>query len=193
MTNSQLPLGVFAAALTPQKKDLRVDYEAFIAHCKWLLMNGCNGIAVLGTTGEANSFSVKERIELLDRLIESGIPPDCLLVGTGCCAIPDTVELTRHAVDHGVGGVLMLPPFYYKQVSDDGLFTTFDYIIQQISDEHLKVYLYHFPKMTAVPFSNAVVERLIRTYPDTVVGMKDSSGDWEHMKFLCENFRLEKK
>jgi 4-hydroxy-tetrahydrodipicolinate synthase len=91
-------------------------------------------------------------------------------------------------VAHGVGGVLMLPPFYYKQISDDGIFATFEYIIQQISDEHLKVYLYHFPKMTGVPFSNAVVERLIRTYPDTVVGMKDSSGDWEHMKFLCENF-----
>lgn len=188
MTNSQLPHGVFAAALTPQRKDFIVDYEAFIGHCQWLLANGCNGIAVFGTTGEANSFSVKERLELLDRLGESGIPPNRLLVGTGCCAIPDTVELTRHAVAHGVGGVLMLPPFYYKQISDDGLFATFDYIIQQISDGHLKIYLYHFPKMTGVPFSNAVVERLIRTYPDTVVGMKDSSGDWEHMKFLCEHF-----
>jgi 4-hydroxy-tetrahydrodipicolinate synthase len=141
-----LPNGVFAAALTPLRDDLSVDHEAFAEHCRWLLANGCNGVAPMGTTGEANSFSVAERIEALDRLIDADIPPSRLLVGTGCCAIPDTVALTRHAVALGTGGVLALPPFYYKNVSDDGLYAAFDQVIQRVGDRRLKLYLYHFSR-----------------------------------------------
>lgn len=187
-TNSQLPHGVFAASLTPQSKDLSVNYEKLIAHCQWLLAHGCNGIAVLGTTGEANSFSVQERMEILDVLVEAGIPPQVLLVGTGCCAIPDTVALTTHALRHGVGGVLVLPPFYYKNVSDEGIFHAFNQLIQQVGDSSLHIYLYHFPQMTGVPFSYDLVQRLITRYPDTITGMKDSSGDWNNMKLMCERF-----
>lgn len=180
-----LPPGVYAAALTPLREDLSIDHEAFAEHCRWLLANGCDGVAPMGTTGEANSFSVAERIEALDRLVEAGLPPERLLVGTGCCAIPDTVALTRHAAARGAGA-LALPPFYYKNVSDDGLYAAFDEVIQRVGDPRLRLYVYHFPQMSAVPLSRALIARLVKRYPDTVVGMKDSSGDWSNMKAVCE-------
>lgn len=183
-----LPDGVFAAALTPLRSDFSIDHDAFAAHCRWLLANGCDGVAPMGTTGEANSFSVAERIEALDRLVEAGVPPARLLVGTGCSAIPDTVTLTRHALAHGTGGVLVLPPFYYKNVSDDGLYAVFDQVVQRVADSRLRLYLYHFPQMSAVPLGPALISRLIKRYPDTVVGMKDSGGDWNNMKTICETF-----
>jgi 4-hydroxy-tetrahydrodipicolinate synthase len=183
-----LPNGVFAAALTPLRADLSIDHDAFADHCRWLLTHGCDGIAPMGTTGEANSFSVAERIEALDRLIAAGLPAHRLLAGTGCCALADTVALTRHALAHGVGGVLMLPPFYYKNVSDDGLYAAFDQAIQRVGDARLRVYLYHFPQMSGVPLSHALIGRLLKNFPGTVVGMKDSSGDWNNMKLLCETF-----
>jgi 4-hydroxy-tetrahydrodipicolinate synthase len=186
--NSKLPRGVYAAVLTPQREDLTIDTARFAAHCSWLLDNGCDGLAIMGTTGEANSFTVGERIAALDGIVEAGVPPDKLMVGTGCCAIPDTVELTRHALGVGAGGVLMLPPFYYKQPDDEGVFRAFARTIETVNDDRLCVILYHFPKMTGVPFSDSVVERLIGAYPEVVAGMKDSSGDWEHMERLCRQF-----
>ncbi len=186
--NATLPAGVYAASLTPLKEDLSVDHGALVAHCKWLLANGCDGIAPMGSTGEANSFSVFERMALLDALVQGGLPPDRLLVGTGCCAVPDTVALTRHAVAHGVGGVLMLPPFYYKGVSEDGVFRYYDQVIQRVGEERLYLYIYHFPKMTGVSLDEPLIDRLVGRYPKTVVGMKDSGGNWNHMKSICERF-----
>ncbi len=180
--------GVFAAVLTPFDDALAPDGGRFAAHCRWLLDNGCDGLAVFGTTGEANSLSVAERMELLDGLAASGIEGRSLLVGTGCCAVPDTVELTRHAVGLGAGGVLMLPPFYYKGVSDDGLFAAYSEVIERVGDRGLKVYLYHFPKMSGVPISLALIERLLKAYPGTVVGLKDSSGDLDNMTAAVRAF-----
>jgi 4-hydroxy-tetrahydrodipicolinate synthase len=175
-----LPDGVFAAGLTPLNKDLSIDHGALIAHCEWLLSYGCDGVLLLGTTGEANSFSLEERIELIDRVADGGIPVGKLMIGTGCCAYPDTIRLTRHAVERGIAGVLMLPPFYYKQVTDKGLEDYFDLVINSVRDERLKIYLYHFPRMSAVPFSVSLARRLAEGYPGIVVGMKDSSGDLAH-------------
>ncbi len=188
MTTTALPDGVYAASLTPQRENLSVDHAALVEHARWLLDNGCDGIVLLGTTGEANSFDVVERMDLLDAVLEAGLPAHRLLVGTGCCAVPDTVTLTRHAASHGVGGVLMLPPFYYKNVHDEGVFAAFDRVIQQTGEADLQVYLYHFPQMSTVPFSHELVERLLTAYPDTVAGMKDSSGDWMHRKSMTEAF-----
>ena len=173
--------GIFAAALTPLHDDLSPNHALVARHCRWLLDNGCDGLSILGTTGEANSFSREERIEILDRLLAAGIPAGRLLPGTGCCAIPDTVALTRHAVAHGVAGVLMLPPFYYKGVSDDGVFAAYSEIIERVGDGRLRVYLYQFPQMTAVPLGPRLTERLLRRYPGIVAGMKDSSGDLDGM------------
>ncbi len=186
--SAALPNGVFAATLTPLNNDLSIDYQLLADHCHWLLANGCHGIVPMGTTGEANSFSVPERIEMLDRLIAFGVPANRLLVGTGCCAIPDTVALTRHAVAHNTGGALVLPPFYYKNVSDDGVFAAFDQIIQSVADPHLKLYLYHIPQITGVPINPALIARLLKHYPNVIAGIKDSSNDWNNMKALHEQF-----
>lgn len=169
--------GIFAAALTPLHDDLAPDHELFARHCRWLLAHGCDGLSILGTTGEANLFSREERIEILDRLLAAGIPAASLIPGTGCCSIPETVALSRHATGRGVAGVLVLPSFYYKGVSDDGLFAAYSEVIERVADARLRIYLYHFPQMTSVPLSRDLIGRLIARYPATVVGMKDSSGD----------------
>jgi 4-hydroxy-tetrahydrodipicolinate synthase len=182
------PRGVWIAALTPMQGDGSPNGAAFARHCRWLLDNGADGLAVLGTTGEANSFSVAERHLLLDALAEGGIPGSTLLPGVGCCAIPDTVELTRKALAVGSAGVVMLPPFYYKNVSDDGLFAAYSEVIQRVGDGRLKVYFYHFPAMSNVPISHALIERLLKAYPATIAGIKDSSGDLANMLAMCERF-----
>ncbi|HJO72732.1 MAG: dihydrodipicolinate synthase family protein [Rhodospirillales bacterium] len=180
--------GVFSAVLTPQTADLAPDHGALADHSRWLLANGCDGLAFLGTTGEANSFSVGERADMLEALVEAGIPAAKLLPGTGCCAAPDTVHLTRHALEMGTAGVLVLPPFYYKNVSDDGVFAAFARIIEEVGDAALRVYVYHFPQMSAVPISHAVIERLLKRYPGVVAGMKDSSGDLDNMTSVARAF-----
>ena len=182
------PRGVFVAALTPMQRDLSPDTARFARHCRWLLDQGADGLAVLGTTGEANSFSVAERLSLLDALGEAGIPGETLLPGTGTCAIPDTVALTRKALEVGVAGVVMLPPFYYKNVSDDGLYAAYSEVIQRVGDGRLRIYFYHFPQMSNVPISHELIERLLKAYPDTIAGIKDSSGNLDNMLAMCARF-----
>ena len=180
--------GVFAAALTRQTAEGSPDLDGMARHCRWLLANGCDGLAVLGTTGEANSFSVDERVAIMEALIEAGIPGSALMPGTGCCAVPDTVALTKRAVDLGAAGVLALPPFYYKGVGDDGLVAAFSEVIERVGDARLRLYLYHFPQMSGVPIPYAVIESLLKRYPDTVAGMKDSSGDFDNMAGAAKAF-----
>ena len=182
------PGGVWVAALTPMNADLSPDTQKFVQHCQWLLDQGANGLAVLGTTGEANSFSVAEKRKLLDAVAEGGIGGDKLLPGTGSCAIPDTVEMTKHALGHGAAGVVMLPPFYYKNVSDDGLFAAYSEVIQRVGDDKLKIYFYHFPQMSATPISHDLIERLLKAYPNTIAGIKDSSGNLDNMLEMCRRF-----
>ncbi len=178
--------GVWSAAVTPLNNDLTVNLAAMVAHHKWLLANGCNGVAVLGTTGEANSFSVRERLDVIAAAAASGIAKEQLLIGTGCCAPTDTIELTRAALDAGFNQVLMLPPFYYKGVSDDGLFAAFNHVIQQLADDRLAIVIYDFPLMTGLDMSVDLLVRLNKAYPNTVVGVKDSSGNWPAMQAVIE-------
>ena len=180
--------GVLAPVLTPFRSDLSPDPERFVRHCRWLLSQGCAGLAVFGTTSEANSLSVEEREQLLAELLRAGIEPAKLLPGTGCCALTDTVRLTRAAVRAGCAGVLMLPPFYYKAVSEDGLFRGFAEVIERVGDARLRVYLYHIPPVAQVGFSQKLIERLLKAYPRTVAGMKDSSGDWNNTKAMLDAF-----
>jgi len=179
---------VLVPALTPFQADLAVDGERFAAHCRWLLAEGADGLAVFGTTSEANSLDSGERRQLLERLIDGGISPGVLMPGTGCCALPDTVALTRHAVEQGCFGVLMLPPFYYKGVGDDGVYASIAEVIERVGDRRLRVYLYHIPPMASVGFSFEVIGRLLKAYPGIVVGLKDSSGDWNNTLGLLEMF-----
>lgn len=169
--------GIWPPVATPFRSDLSVDFDRYIAHCRKLLAEGAHGLAVLGTTNEANSLDLEERHELLEGLVGSGIAAEKLLPGTGATSIGDAVLLTRHATELGARGVLLLPPFYYKAVSDDGLFAFASEVIERVGDDRLQVYLYNFPQMSALPWSPALVARLITAFPGTVVGLKDSSGD----------------
>ncbi|HVB17432.1 MAG TPA: dihydrodipicolinate synthase family protein [Stellaceae bacterium] len=164
------------------------DTGRFIAFCRWLLDQGADGLAIFGTTSEANSMSGAERMELLDRLVAAGIPPARLMPGTGACSVTEAATLIRHAVGHGVGGVLMLPPFYYKGMDDDGLFAFFAGVIERVGSSALRMFLYHIPPQTVLGLSLDLVGRLIRAYPETVVGLKDSSGDWNNTAALLERF-----
>jgi 4-hydroxy-tetrahydrodipicolinate synthase len=177
--------GVLTPVITPFKADLSPDPQRLLTQCRWMLSQNV-GLAAFGTNSEANSLSVDQKIMLTDRLIEGGIDPKRMMPGTGCCALSDTVRLTEHAVKLGVGGVLMLPPFYYKGVSDDGLFKSYSEIIERVGSSDLQVYLYHIPPVAQVGLSHDLIERLIKAYPDTVVGIKDSSGDWDNTKGMLD-------
>jgi 4-hydroxy-tetrahydrodipicolinate synthase len=171
--------GVNAAVLTPMNADFTVDLERMAAHCRWLLANGCNGLGVLGTTGEANSLGLAERMAVVEGLVERGIPAAKMMPGTGTPALTDTVELTRHAERLGCRAALLLPPFYYKNPSDDGLLAYFSEVAQRVAG-HINLYLYNFPQQSAVPFSVAFIERLLTACPGKFKGIKDSSGSYEN-------------
>lgn len=177
--------GVNCAAATPLNADLTPDLGLFAEHCLRLLAEGCHGIALLGTTGEANSFSAGERRAILESALAAGIPGDQLIPGTGVNAGPETVELTRHALSNGVRKVVMLPPSYYKGVSDDGLFASYARIFETINDDRLRVILYHIPQVSGVPITHALIGRLIEAFPDTVIGIKDSAGDLANMQAIA--------
>ncbi|MCH8916508.1 MAG: dihydrodipicolinate synthase family protein [Proteobacteria bacterium] len=180
--------GVFAAALTLLDADLAPDIPACVAHCRWLLANGCDGIGLLGTTGEAPSFSVGQRLGLLDATLEGGIAKHRLMVGTGAAALADAVELTGHAVSSGVAGCLVVPPFYFKNIGDEGLFAWYAALIERVGEADLRLILYHFPQMSAVPIPHKVIARLVAAFPGTIAGLKDSSGDIDNMLGLIEAF-----
>jgi 4-hydroxy-tetrahydrodipicolinate synthase len=180
--------GVLVPVLTPFTASGEPDVGRFTTFCRWLLDQGAGGLAIFGTTSEANSMSPAERMVLLDHLIEAGIPPGKLMPGTGACAMTDAVELVRHAVGHGCGGVLMLPPFYYKPVSDDGIFAFVAGVLDKVGSAALRVYLYHIPPVAVIGYSLDLVGRFIKAYPQTVVGLKDSSGDWSNTAALLDRY-----
>jgi 4-hydroxy-tetrahydrodipicolinate synthase len=180
--------GILAPALTAFTGQFEVDAERTVSHFRWLLKEGCDGLVVFGTTSEANSLSVTERTGFLEYAVSAGIDPIKLLPGTGCCSLPDSVALTKHAIELGCPGVLMLPPFYYKAVSDEGLFRCFATLIERVNDGRLRIYLYHIPPISQVAISFHLIEKLMAEFPGIVVGIKDSSGDWEHTRRLIERF-----
>ncbi len=179
--------GVNAAVLTAMKPDLSPDLDRMAAHAHWLLANGCNGLGILGTTGEAASFGLTERKQILEGLIARGIPAGVIMPGTGTANLTDTVELTLHAKAQGCRGVLVLPPFYYKAPSDDGLFAYFSEVITRVGGG-IAIYLYHFPQQSAVPFSLDLIGRLLQAFPGAVRGVKDSSGVYANMKAMVDAF-----
>ena len=179
--------GVLAPVVTPFRADFSPDKERFIAHCQWLLSQK-SGLAVFGTTSEANSLAVEERSTLLDELVGAKVDTSRVIVGTGCCSITETVKLTSQAVKHGCAGVLMLPPFYYKGVSEEGLYRYFSEVVQRVGDPRQRIYLYHIPPVAMVGITEKVVERLLKSYPDAIAGMKDSSGDWNNTRIFLDAF-----
>lgn len=188
MSSQSRMKGVFSPVLTPFNADLSPDPDRFARHCRWLVEQDV-GLAVFGTNSEANSLSVGEKRSLLEALVAAGIPPGRLMPGTGACALPDAIELTKAAVNAGCGGVLMLPPFYYKGVSDEGLYRAFATVIDRVADARLRVYLYHIPPVSNVPITFTLIERLLKAYPGTIAGVKDSSGDWKNTSGMLERFQ----
>ena len=181
MTESTTPYsGVWPALLTPLTANLDIDIPTFAAHCKSLLAAGCTGVTPFGTTGEGPSFSVAERIAAIDGLIAAGIPAGRILASTSCAALPDAIALTRHAVQAGCFGVLLLPPFFLKGVPDQGIIDAYAQVIDNVADERLRIVLYHIPQISGVALSHHVIATLLTRYPKTIIGIKDSGcqRDW---------------
>ncbi|MEM9619242.1 MAG: dihydrodipicolinate synthase family protein [Pseudomonadota bacterium] len=178
--------GVWAATLTPMNTDLSIDLDRLNTHVFWLLDRGCDGVALLGTTGEANSLSLKERLAVIDAAGAAAFPADKIMTGVGCCAAGDTLELSRAAIAAGYPNLLMLPPFYYKGVSEEGLFRSYANIIEELNDDRARIIVYDFPQMTGLEISADLLVRLREAFPDTVIGIKDSSGNWDDMKEACD-------
>ena len=187
MNSSSASGKVWSPVVTPFHEDLSPDLRRYIEHCQWLVDNDV-GLAVFGTNSEANSLSVSHKQQLLDGLVEAGIPGNRLMPGTGSCAIEDAVTLSGHALEAGCHGVLMLPPFYYKNVPDEGLYRYFAEVVERVGDAALKIYLYHIPPVAQVPISLGLIERLRKAYPETFVGIKDSSGDWNNTRAMIQQF-----
>ncbi|MFO1305741.1 MAG: dihydrodipicolinate synthase family protein [Burkholderiales bacterium] len=175
--------GLWCATLTPLAESGLIDHARFAAHVQWLFSQGVRGIAPFGTTGEGQSFSVDERRDALDALLTS-IPAKRVLPGTGCASLADTIALTRHATRAGCVASLVLPPFFWKNPSDDGLFAWYARLIEGVDDPRLRIFLYHLPQVSSVPLSVDLVARLANAYPGTIAGIKDSEGNWENTSAL---------
>ena len=183
---SLFPNGVLAPIVTPLTNDYKVDTDLLVGHASKVLNEGCVGIVPFGTTGEALSVGRDERVASLEALLEGGIASSKLLVGTGQTNLEDTLILTRHALEVGSAGVLVLPPFYYKNLSEQGLYRYFASLIDQIADDRLRIFLYHIPQVAGVGFPVSVVRKLHVDFPNVVAGVKDSSGDWANTELLFE-------
>ena len=177
MNSSSRLAGVIAAAATPLRPDFTPDLERLAMHCRKLLDGGCDGINLLGTTGEATAFSVEQRLAVMRGIVEAGLPMARFMVGTGVCALEDTVRLTRAACELGFCGALVLPPFYYPDISAAGLVAYVDELVARVGDDRLALYLYHIPQNTGVPWPVEVVAELKAKHPRALVGLKDSAGD----------------
>lgn len=189
MTAPQAPFtGIWPALLTPLTDTLDIDIDAFARHAKALLEAGCTGVTPFGTTGEGPSFSLAERRDALDGLVARGVPAERILVSTSCAALPEVVALTRHALQAGAHGCLMLPPFFLKGVPDAGVIDAYRWVIERVADPRLRLYLYHIPQVAGVGLSHHVVATLKRLYPDTIVGIKDSGCDRAASLALADAF-----
>ena len=188
MTSPSRLRGVIAAVATPLHADFTPDLERLAMHCRALLSDGCDGINLLGTTGEATAFSVDQRLYVMRGMVDAGLPIARFMVGTGVCALEDTVRLTRAACELGFAGALVLPPFYYPDIAAAGLVAYVDALVERIADERLAMYLYHIPQNTGVPWPVEVVAELKAKHPRAVVGLKDSAGDLAYSRAVARAF-----
>jgi 4-hydroxy-tetrahydrodipicolinate synthase len=178
--------GLWCAMLTPLDPAGGVDHGMLVAHAKSLLARGVDGVAPFGTTGEGQSFSVGERKAGIDALLAGGLPGERLVAATGCAALPETVALTRHGVQAGCAACLVLPPFFWKDASDEGLFAWYAQVIEAVGDARLRVYLYHIPQVSGTPLSADLIARLAAAFPGIIAGVKDSAGNWDNTQALLD-------
>jgi 4-hydroxy-tetrahydrodipicolinate synthase len=176
--------GLWCAMLTPLDGEGRVDHARFAVHAHRLLARGVDGVAPFGTTGEGQSFSMAERADGLAALLDAGVAPGRVIAATGCAALTETISLTRHGVQSGCAACLVLPPFFFRDVSDEGLYAWYARLIEAVADPRLRILLYHIPQVTGVPLSVELVARLAAAFPGVIAGVKDSAGDWAHTSAL---------
>ncbi len=177
------PRGVVAPILTPFNDDLSIATDLFVGLARRLVDDGCAGLAPFGTTGEALSVGIDERIEAIDALINGGVDPASMIPGTGLSNVADTARLSRACLDRGCAAVMTLPPFYFKGVSEDGIYRYFAELIAKIGDD-ARIFLYHIPPIAVVGIPPTLAARLHGDFPEQIVGIKDSSGDWENTRRL---------
>ena len=180
--------GVFSAALTPINENYTINLSSYLSHCQWLLKQNLSGLGIFGTTGEANAFNVAEKIQALEFLIDNNIASNQLMPGTGQCSVSDTVRFTKKCSALKVRAVLVIPAFFYKGVSDEGVIEYYKRVIEEVGDNNLQYVLYHIPQTSGVPITFDIIEKLIKLYPNNVVGMKDSSGDLDNMLKITKFF-----
>ena len=180
--------GIWPSMLTPLDEALNIDHAKLVAHAQSLIRAGCGGVTIFGTTGEGPSFSLSERKEALEQLIARGFPADRIMVSTSCAALIETTELTQHAVDLGVHGCLVLPPFFFKGVSDEGIVNGYAQVIDSVNRNNWRLYLYHIPQVIGVSLTHEVIRQLVSRYPKIIVGIKDSACDRAHSEGLAKAF-----
>lgn len=180
--------GVYAASLTPLNADLSCDIPTMAAHCKDLMHRGCHGIVIFGTTGEGTSFSVEERKKALRSLVEAGLDPQKLIFGIGCCAITDAVELAQESLRQKCAAVLMLPPFYFMNLPDEGVIAFYREVIGRVNNPDLRIILYHIPQLSAVPITLPIIKTLSKEFPDQVIGIKESEGNMQLVRDIRQQF-----
>jgi len=177
MTATVKPAGIWAAALTPVDCNLQPDADRAVAYYRDLLRDGCDGIAMLGTTGEAMSLGADQRMAFMEAVAGRGLPLERTIVGTGAACLDDAAALTRAAFELGFAAALVMPPFFYRDATDDGIVRFFDELFARTPPPDGGVILYHFPRMSGIAFHADVVDRLIDEFPGAIVGMKDSAND----------------
>jgi len=180
--------GLWVATLTPLTADGAVDNARLAAHVQALFAAGVDGITPFGTTGEGQSFSVAERKAALEGLLRAGVPADKIVIGIGCAALPDAIELGRHALGVGVTRMLQLPPFFFRGVDADGIAAGFARTIDGIGDARMRLFLYHIPQVCGVPVPHAAIARLVASHPGVVAGIKDSAAEWPHTQAILRQF-----
>ena len=181
------PAGPWAASLTPIK-NCEIDAAKLLKHIEWLLDSGCHGVVLFGSTGEAPSFTVDERMRALDYVRQNGVPGERIIVGTGCCATIDSTRLSSHAIEHGCAGIIVIPPFFYKPVEPRGLHKYYATLIDSVASDKARLYLYHFPELSGVPITNELIRSLADAFPKQLAGVKDSSGQLENTLQLVRDF-----
>jgi len=178
--------GIYAASMTPFNASYEPEISELVSHVQWLLANGSDGVALLGSTGEANSMTLEQRQKIIEQATKK-LPADRLLVGTGSCAIKDAIKLTKVSIDAGVYAVLILPPFYYKPQSDDSIIRFYSELIASVNDSRLRIIFYNFPKFTGYNFDHNVIVKMKQRFGEIAFGIKDSSGNWENMLSITKN------
>ena len=180
--------GIYAAALTPMHPDLSCNHDLLATHCLDLIKRGCHGIALFGTTGEGPSFSLKERIEALKKVVAKGLDPKKIILGNGSSSIPDTVDLAKASLELGCRDLLIAPPSFYKKISDEGLTAYYRTVIQRIDNRKLRVLLYHIPQYSGVPITLPVIRYLLNEFPETIIGLKESEGNLPFTREILKEF-----